>query len=118
VGDTTTEATDAATVTDALPECPSLDAVIVTGPPFERPVTFPSGETSATDGMFEDHVTGRPVSVHPPLSRNVARNCIGTPTAVVSAAGVTVIVATGQSLPGSNRLEQPQSAVMHANIPV
>jgi hypothetical protein len=56
---TLTEATGTGdTVTDELPLCPSLVAVIVTAP-GETAVTTPVGETVPITSLLEDHVTGR-----------------------------------------------------------
>jgi hypothetical protein len=65
-GDTVTLPTGAmVTVTDAVPDFPSLVAVIVTGPPGETPVTTPAGDTVATVVLFDAHVTTRSVTTVP-----------------------------------------------------
>jgi hypothetical protein len=60
------------TVTDAVPLCPSLVAVIVTGPPTATPVTSPVAETVATAVLLDIHVITRPMSTLLPASFVVA----------------------------------------------
>ncbi len=67
-GDTTTLATGAGvTATVAVPDTPSHVAVIVTLAGV-TPVTSPFGETVATDGLLDVHVTTRPVTIAPATS--------------------------------------------------
>src|SRR5262249_44888537 len=60
------------TVSAPVPEIPSLVAVRVTGPPTASAVATPVLVTLTTDGLFEVHVTVRPVNVAPPASRGTA----------------------------------------------
>lgn len=95
-GDTeTVVAIGAITVTVAVPDCPSLLAVIVTGPPTTTPVTTPAADTVATVLFDDDQVTTRPVSVAPEASRRVGTSCTVDPGVMVGAAGAMVTVATG-----------------------
>jgi hypothetical protein len=74
IGVTVTDATGArATVTVAVPDLPSLAAVIV-ALPTPTAVTRPSVETVATDVAFDDQVTVRPVRILPAESFTVAVN--------------------------------------------
>jgi hypothetical protein len=61
----------AATVTPAVPDLPSLVAVIVTDP-TATPVTTPVTDTVANAVLLDDHVTVRPVSTMPLASLTVA----------------------------------------------
>jgi hypothetical protein len=71
-GATVTLATGAGvTVTDVVPDFPSLVAVMVTIP-GATPVTMPVGETTACVVLLDDHVTGRSVRPLPFTSRTVA----------------------------------------------
>jgi hypothetical protein len=71
-GATVTDATGTTvTVTDAVPERPSLVAVIVTGPPAATPVTRPLLETVASPALLVLQVTGR-LNRLPAASRSVA----------------------------------------------
>jgi len=97
-GLTDTDVTGAAvavTVIAAVPLCPSLVAVIVTGPPAVTPVTSPVDETVATAALLVVHVTVRPVSTFPAASCVVAVSCTVAPTATAAGVGVTVTDATG-----------------------
>ena len=72
-GVTVTDATGTGvTVMDDVPLWPSLVAVIVAGPPAATPITSPVLLTVATDVLFEDHVTVRPVRMLPFASLSVA----------------------------------------------
>src|SRR5579862_6965770 len=67
-GATLTLATGAdMTLTAAVPDLPSLVAVIVT-PPGATPVTSPFVETVATVGSLDVHVIARPVTIAPVTS--------------------------------------------------
>jgi hypothetical protein len=97
MGDTSTEATDAAvafTVTVELPVFPSTVAVIVVVP-AATPVTTPPAATVAIDGALLDHDTTRPLRIFPLASRAVTLNGIARPTSTLAAAGVTCTAATG-----------------------
>src|SRR6266498_3982129 len=96
-GVTATEATGtgaAATVTAALPLCPSLVAVIVADP-ATFPVTSPLVLTVATAVLLLAQLTVRPVSVLPLASFGVAVSCTVCPTGMLAVAGVTATEATG-----------------------
>jgi hypothetical protein len=82
-------------VTDAVPDFPSLVAVIVTGPPIATPVTTPAFDTVAIDVLLEAHVTTRPVRTVPLMSAVVAVSVPVCPTMIELAGGATVTVATG-----------------------
>jgi hypothetical protein len=69
----------ASTVICAVPLCPSLNAVIVTGPPGATPVTKPCAETEAVALLDVDHVTARSKSAFPRASRGVAVSCTVAP---------------------------------------
>jgi hypothetical protein len=83
------------TVIALVPLCPSLVAVIVTGPPAATPVTRPFASTVATKGAPEIHATARPVSTLLLASRNVAVSCRVAPTMIVAESGETLTNATG-----------------------
>src|SRR2546421_8671378 len=83
------------TVTLAVPLCPSLVAVIVTGPPAATPLTSPLPFTLAIALLLDCQVTTRPVSGLPFVSLGVAVSCTVLPTATPAVAGVTVTDATG-----------------------
>jgi hypothetical protein len=53
---------------------PSLDAVIVTGPPTTIPVTRPAADTDAVAEAVDVHWIARPVIGAPAASRSVAVN--------------------------------------------
>jgi len=75
-GATVTEATGAfATVTLAVPLCPSLVAVMVTGPPAVAPLTSPLALALAMDALLLDQVTVRPINGLPLASLGVAVSC-------------------------------------------
>lgn len=95
-GDIETVVTTGVTTVIALvPACPSLVAVIVTGPPAATAVTSPAPETVATP-LFDDvQDTTRPVRVAPEASRVVAVSCWTAPGVNVVDAGDTVTDATG-----------------------
>ncbi len=61
----------ASTVTDVVPDLPSLVAVIVTDP-APTPVTTPDADTVATGALLVAHVTTRSVTTTPLASRTVA----------------------------------------------
>src|SRR6266566_4169140 len=83
-----------ATVTAAVPLCPSLAAVIVAAPtPID--VTSPLAFTVATPALLLAHVTVRPVSGLPFPSSGVAVSCVVAPTCTVVDAGLTTTRATG-----------------------
>src|SRR5881628_3876409 len=97
-GATSTVATEAETVTAAVPLFPSLVAVMVTGPPTVFPVTIPPAFTSATAASPVCHVTLRPVSGLPLASFSVAVSWTVPFTRMVAVAGVTTTDATGASV--------------------
>jgi hypothetical protein len=82
------------TLIAADPACPSLVAVIVTGP-VPTAVTNPLPVTVARFALVVDHVTTRPVSALPAASRGVAVNCSVWPTTRFAELGVTPTDATG-----------------------
>src|ERR1051326_8387406 len=94
----TTDATGARTVICALPLCPSLVAVIVTGPPGATPVTSPLEETVAMGPVLGDHVIVRPVRMLFAPSRSVAVSCCVDPTKIDGVPGETVTEATGAGI--------------------
>jgi len=82
-------------VTDAVPDFPSLVAVIVTGPPIAARVTTPAFDTVAIDVLLDAHVTTRQVSTVPSMSAVVAVSVPVCPTMIELVGGATVTVATG-----------------------
>src|SRR5881396_2947873 len=95
VGLTVTDATGTiATVTLAVPLCPSLIAVIVAAP-AATPVTSPVEDTVATAGVPDAQVTDRPESTLPAASFRVVVSCTVAPTSTTAVAGLTVTDATG-----------------------
>src|SRR5256884_533068 len=96
LGATVTAATGATvTVTLAVPLCPSLVAVIVTGPPRPTPVTSPLPFTLAIALLLDCQVITRPVNGLPFASRGVAVSCTVCPCSTLTEAGLTVTEATG-----------------------
>src|SRR5207249_1278841 len=94
VGLTVTDATGTiATVTPAVPLCPSLIAVIVAAP-AATPVTSPVEDTVATAGVPDAQVTDRPESTLPAASFRVVVSCTVAPTSTTAVAGLTVTDAT------------------------
>ncbi len=83
-----------ASVTTAVPDFPSLEAVIV-AVPTATAVTSPDALTVARVASDVDQLNVRPVSAVPAASASAALNCCVAPTTTVGAAGVTVIDATG-----------------------
>src|SRR5205809_191774 len=83
------------TVIADVPLCPSLVAVIVTGPPAATPLTSPLPFTLAIALLLDCQVTTRPVNGLPFASLGVAVSCTVLPTATPAVAGVTVTDATG-----------------------
>src|SRR5207302_686084 len=83
------------TVTLAVPLCPSLVAVIVTGPPAPTPVTSPLPFTLAIALLLDCQVITRPVNGLPFASRGVAVSCTVCPCSTLTEAGLTVTEATG-----------------------
>src|SRR5438876_735282 len=78
-GLTVTDATETiATVTLAVPLCPSLVAVIVADP-AATPVTSPAADTVAIAVFELVHATARPVSTFPAASFSVALSCVVAP---------------------------------------
>ena len=98
-------ATTADTVTTAVPDTPSLVAVMV-AEPAATPVTTPDAETVAFVASDDVHVTVRPVSVAPPASFVVAASVAVAPTLIAAVDGDTVTLATGTG------------ATVNANVPV
>src|SRR3989442_3351673 len=89
-GLTDTDATGiSAIVTDDVPFCPSLVAVIVAAP-TATPVTTPLALTVAAAGLLDTHVTTRPDSGLPLASCGVAVSCTVCPTCRLAVAGLTV----------------------------
>jgi len=84
----------AATVIAAVPDCPSLVAVMVT-PPAASAVTVPAEETVATAALLVAHVTERPVRTWPALSLVIAASARLWPTVSEALAGETATDATG-----------------------
>jgi hypothetical protein len=85
----------AVTVMELAPECPSLVAVIVTGPPAATAVTRPFPSTVATAGVPDVQVIARPVRGLLLASLGVAVSCCVPPTMMLADAGATVTDATG-----------------------
>jgi hypothetical protein len=81
------------TVIELVPVFPSLEAVMVTGPPALTAVTRPFASTVAA-ALFDDHVMRRPVSTLPPASLVTADSCCVLPTTTVADGGLTVTLAT------------------------
>ena len=82
-GETVTVAAGGAvTVIEAVPDCPSLVAVIV-ALPGATAVTTPDEETVATELALLDQVTGRPVSTFPFASCVVALSVTVCPATIV-----------------------------------
>src|SRR5437763_1851147 len=98
-GLTVTDATGTPlTVMLAVPLCPSLVAVIVTGPPAATPLTSPLPFTLAIALLLDCQVITRPVNGLPLASRGVAVSCTVCPIATVPERGVTVTAATGPTV--------------------
>src|SRR5436190_1022183 len=96
LGVTVTAATGATvTVTLAVPLCPSLVAVIVTGPRGPTPVTTPLPVTLAIALLLACQVITRPVNGLPFASRGVAVSCTVCPCSTLTEAGLTGTAATG-----------------------
>src|SRR5438132_1327648 len=94
VGLTVTDATGTfATVTLAVPLCPSLVAVIVTAP-AATPVTSPVADTLAIAAFELVHVITRPVNTFPAASFGVALSCCVAPIDNVADAGLIATEAT------------------------
>src|SRR5713101_5269720 len=95
-GLTVTDATGTAvTVMADVPLCPSLVAVIVTGPPAATPVTSPLVFTLATPVLPLDQVMTRPERGLPLASLGVAVSWTVLPACTEAEAGLTVTDATG-----------------------
>src|SRR6059036_54795 len=95
VGLTVTDATGTfATVTLAMPLCPSLVAVIV-AVPAATPVTRPVADTLAIAPFELAQLITRPLSTLPAASFGVALSCVVAPTKTFAVAGLTVTDATG-----------------------
>src|SRR5881628_2634559 len=98
-GLTVTDATGTPlTVMLAVPLCPSLVAVSVTGPPAATPLTSPLPFTLAIALLLDCQLIARPVKGLPLASRGVAVSCTVCPIATVPELGVTVTAATGDSV--------------------
>lgn len=97
-GATTTEATGTAdTVTTAVPDLPSLVAVIVMLPGANA-VTRPAADTVATDGFDDPQITERPVRVPPVPSLGTAESAKVVPTTTLLELGETTTEATGAAV--------------------
>src|SRR5436190_4605943 len=81
----------------AVPLCPSLVAVIVTGPPAATPLTSPLPFTLAIALLLDCQVITRPVNGLPLASRGVAVSCTVRVIGMFAALGLTVTEATGAS---------------------
>jgi hypothetical protein len=93
-GDTSTLAGACATVTDAEPEMPSMEAVIV-AVPSSLAVTNPAELTAAQSWSDDDQVKETFATAAPFSSRAVAVSCAVSPSETsVSTAGVTTTAAT------------------------
>src|SRR5205809_7758224 len=79
----------------AVPLCPSLVAVIVTGPPAATPLTSPLPFTLAIALLLDCQVITRPVNGLPLASRGVAVSCTVCPIGTLPEVGLTVTAATG-----------------------
>jgi hypothetical protein len=89
-GDTVTLPTGTAlTVTDDVPDFPSLVAVMVTVP-GAKPVTIPLVDTIAWLELLDDHVTARSVTTFPFTSRTTAFSCTLVLCKIVGPCGCTV----------------------------
>jgi hypothetical protein len=82
------------TVTEAVPDLPSLVAVIV-ALPAATPVTTPADETEATVASLVDQAITRPESAFPVASFGVAESVSVCPTVMLADAGATTTDATG-----------------------
>src|SRR5438046_1501031 len=115
-GLTVTDATGTPlTVMLAVPLCPSLVAVIVTGPPAATPLTSPLPLTLAIALLLDCQVITRPVNGLPLASRGVAVSCTVCPCRTLPEAGLTVTAATGP--PGTILLGDSFSASPHVCTP-
>src|SRR5437879_13600762 len=76
-------------VMPAVPLCPSLVAVIVTGPPAATPLTSPLPFTLAIALLLDCQVITRPVNGLPFACRGVAGSCTVRPCRTLAAGGVT-----------------------------
>jgi hypothetical protein len=85
------------TVNVALPDLPSLVAVIVVVP-TSNAVATPDDDTVATAVLLDVHVTVRLVTVVPFASFTVAVNVAVEPLATLAVGGATVTVPTGMSV--------------------
>ena len=94
-GETVTVPTGTGTmVTDAVPDFPSLIAVIVAVPRV-TPVTTPVVDTVATAVLLDAHVTTRPLKTVPLASVSVAASVPVWPMMIELVAGETATLATG-----------------------
>lgn len=102
-----------ATVTVALPDCPSLVAVIV-AVPADTPVTTPALVTVATAVWLLDQDTTLPLNALPAASLVTAVSCVVWPivTEAVDGETVTLATATGTTV----TLDQPSTPSMLAKI--
>src|SRR5437588_385918 len=97
-GVTATEATETGvTLTDDVPLCPSLVAVMVADP-VATAVTTPLPLTRAIVVSLLDHVTARPDKTLPLASLIVAVSCAVCPTDTVADARVPLTAATGAAV--------------------
>jgi hypothetical protein len=90
-----TKTVGGSTVTEAVPDWPSLVAEIATGPPGVSAVTTPLADTLAIAGFAEVQVMGRSVRTLFPASRRVAASWVVAPTGREVASGVMLTLAIG-----------------------
>src|SRR5881398_2934018 len=101
-GLTVTDATGTPlTVMLAVPLCPSLVAVIVTGPPAATPLTSPLPFTLAIALLLDCQVTTRPVNGLPFASLGVAVSCTVLPTATPAVGSTVQLTATPKDANGN-----------------
>jgi hypothetical protein len=105
------------TITDAVPEVPSLVAVI-TALPTPTPVTRPEMLTAATEGSLDSQLTVRPVNSPPAASLVVAVRRRVWPSSSVSLDGLTSTLATGTGVTDTDALPVvPSQLAVIATLP-
>ena len=112
-----TEATGRSTVTTAVASTPSTVAVS-TVLPGAMAVTTPLAPIDATDGLDDDHTTGRPVTDTPFASRADAVTCCVMPTDSVADGGVTRTVATGSTTVMAATPDLPSTVAVMEAVPL